>query len=290
MERRVSKLNQIPNVINNLINQALFDLENYLASDVIAINSSIVKEMLPMIRDSIEMMKKNSQRNKLSIILTTNGGSAEVAERLVYIFRKHYNEVDFFVPDYAYSAGTILCMSGDNIFMDYYSVLGPIDPQVMNKDGVFVPALGYLDKIKELLDMAKAGTISEAEFLILKDFDLAELKAYEQAKNLTVDLLKEWLVKYKFKNWNITEGSNKQVTKEMKDERAEEIAKELGDHNKWLSHGRALNIEKLTGIGLKIEDFGLDQNLSYRIKNFHNLMIENMQASGINSQIRIRGI
>ena len=290
MEMRVSKLNQIPNVINNLINQALFDLENYLVSDVIAINGSIVKEMLPMIRDSIEMMKINSQRNKLSIILTTNGGSAEVAERLVYIFRKHYNEVDFFVPDYAYSAGTILCMSGDNIFMDYYSVLGPIDPQVMNKDGVFVPALGYLDKIKELIDMAKAGTISEAEFLILKDFDLAELKAYEQAKNLTVDLLKEWLVKYKFKNWNRTEGNNKQVTKEMKDKRAEEIAKELGDHNKWLSHGRALNIEKLTGIGLKIEDFGIDQNLSYRIKNFHNLMIENMQASGINSQIRIRGI
>lgn len=284
------KMNQIPSVINHLINKVLDDLEKKLASDVVAINGPIVKEMLPMIRDGIEMMKKNSQRNKLSIILTTNGGSAEVAERLVYIFRKHYDEVDFFVPDYAYSAGTILCMSGDNIFMDYYSVLGPIDPQVMNKDEVFVPALGYLDKIKELVDMAKAGTISEAEFLILKDFDLAELKAYEQAQNLTVDLLKEWLVKYKFKNWNRTEGNNTQVTKEMKTERAEEIAKELGDYNKWLSHGRALNIEKLTSIGLKIEDFGLDQELSDQVKYFHNLMIENMQASGLSSQIIIKEV
>lgn len=283
-------MNQIPSVINHLINKVLDDLEKKLASDVVAINGPIVKEMLPMIRDGIEMMKKNSQRNKLSIILTTNGGSAEVAERLVYIFRKHYDEVDFFVPDYAYSAGTILCMSGDNIFMDYYSVLGPIDPQVMNKDEVFVPALGYLDKIKELVDMAKAGTISEAEFLILKDFDLAELKAYEQAQNLTVDLLKEWLVKYKFKNWNRTEGNNTQVTKEMKTERAEEIAKELGDYNKWLSHGRALNIEKLTSIGLKIEDFGLDQELSDQVKYFHNLMIENMQASGLSSQIIIKEV
>ena len=283
-------MNQIPSVINHLINNVLNDLEKKLESDVVAINGPIVKEMLPIIRDGIEMMKKNSQRNKLSIILTTNGGSAEVAERLVYIFRKHYNEVDFFVPDYAYSAGTILCMSGDNIFMDYYSVLGPIDPQVMNKDEVFVPALGYLDKIKELVDMAKAGTISEAEFLILKDFDLAELKAYEQAQNLTVDLLKEWLVKYKFKNWNRTEGNNTQVTKEMKTERAEEIAKELGDYNKWLSHGRALNIEKLTSIGLKIEDFGLDQELSDQVKYFHNLMIENMQASGLSSQIIIKEV
>ena len=46
------------------------------------------------------------------------------------------------------SAGTILCMSGDKIFMDYASILGPIDPQVPTPDtGDYVPALGYLDKV-----------------------------------------------------------------------------------------------------------------------------------------------
>ena len=83
------------------------------------------------------------------------------------------------MPDCAYSAGTIFCMSGDEIMMDYFSVLGPIDPQVQNKEGRFVPALGYLDKVSSLLEKAKNGTLTNVEFLILKDFDLAELRAYE---------------------------------------------------------------------------------------------------------------
>ena len=83
------------------------------------------------------------------IILTTTGGSAIAVERYVNIIRYHYKEVHFIVPDYAYSAGTIFCMSGDSIFMDYFSVLGPIDPQVQNKEGKWVAALGYLDKVNE---------------------------------------------------------------------------------------------------------------------------------------------
>ena len=35
-----------------------------------------------------------------------------------------------------------------------YSSLGPIDPQVQNRDGKLVAVLGYLDKINELLEKA----------------------------------------------------------------------------------------------------------------------------------------
>lgn len=277
-------MNQIPNTINCLIKKLLDDLEKKLSSDIMAINGPINDELLHFSRDFIEDLKRKSDRDKLSIILTTNGGSAEVAERLVYVFRKHYDIVDFYVPDYAYSAGTILCMSGNDIFMDYYSVLGPIDPQVVNKERVFVPALGYLDKVNDLIELARSGNISQAEFLILKDFDLAELKGYEQARDLTIDLLKEWLVKYKFKNWNMTE-SGKQVKDDDKERRAKEIAQELGNYNKWLSHGRALNIAKLEEIGLKIKDFGKDEELSQLLRRFHNIMIENMNAMGLEAQI-----
>ena len=104
-------------------------------------------------------------------------------------------------------------MSGDNIYMDYYSVLGPIDPQMQNKEGKWVPALGYLDKINELIQKAQNNTLTQAEFIILKDFDLAELRAYEQAKELTIDLLKSWLVRYKFKTWKTHKKSGIKVTK-----------------------------------------------------------------------------
>lgn len=77
-------------------------------------------------------------------------------------------------------------MSGDNVLMDYFSVLSPIDPQVQNKDGKWVAALGYLDKVNELIEKARSkdvdNQLTQAEFLILKDIDLAELRGYEQAK------------------------------------------------------------------------------------------------------------
>ena len=53
-------------------------------------------------------------------------------------------------------------MSGDEIWMDYFSVLGPIDPQVKNKEGKFVPALGYLDKVNSLIDKARNGSLTIA--------------------------------------------------------------------------------------------------------------------------------
>jgi hypothetical protein len=89
--------------------------------------------------------------------------------------------------------------------MDYYSILGPIDPQIKNRQGVFVPALGYLDKYNELVQKSAAGGLTPAEltFLVQK-FDPAELHRFEQARDHSVDLLKKWLVQYKFKNWTKT--------------------------------------------------------------------------------------
>lgn len=190
--------------------------------------------------------------------------------------RKHYDEVNFIVPDYAYSAGTIFCMSGDSIHMDYFSVLGPIDPQVQNKEGRWVAALGYLDKINELIVKAQDNTLTQAEFIILKDFDLAELRGYEQAKDLTIALLEKWLVKYKFKNWNSHRTnpglSGQEVTEEQKIQRAKEIASHLSDNNKWKSHGRPIDIEALKELRLEIEDYSNNPTRRTLIRDYYELV------------------
>lgn len=83
----------------------------------------------------------------------------------------------------------MLAMSGDAIYMDYYSRLGPIDPQVENQRGRQVPALGYLEKYNELIAKAQnPGAITLAEIQILLNFDQAELHQYEQAQELSVAL------------------------------------------------------------------------------------------------------
>ena len=238
--------NPIDKAIKDMLNEALAELENVLNSDVLCYFGPIANGNENMMLQIVEELAQDpNKKEQLAILLTTNGGSAMAVERYVNIIRKHYNKVIFIVPDYAYSAGTIFCMSGDEIWMDYFSVLGPIDPQVPNKEGRYVPALGYLDKVNELIAKAQAGKLTQAEFLILKDFDLAELRQYEQAKELTISLLKNWLVKYKFKNWSTHSSTGQPVTPNDKKKRAEEIAGKLGDNKLWKSHGRPINIEAL---------------------------------------------
>mgnify|MGYP003299223849 CR=1 FL=1 len=262
---------QLENNLKLLLNSKLASLEQYLNADVLVYNGPIGNLNDNFFLKLVEELASAPNHHKiLYVMLTTTGGSATTVERYANIIRYHYSEVHFIVPDYAYSAGTIFCMSGDEIWMDYFSVLGPIDPQVPNKDGKFVPALGYLDKINELIKKAQENKLTQAEFLILKDFDLAELRGYEQAKELTISLLKKWLVNYKFKNWN-THSDRRAVTPEEKEQRAEEIANKLGDNNVWKTHGRPIDIETLKSLKLQITDYS-DKPEREAIRNYYKIL------------------
>lgn len=275
----------VDETIKNLLNEKLLLLEDHFNCDFISFYGPILDGHESIFLKVIEELANDPQKkDNLCFMLTTPGGSATAVERQVNIIRYHYKEINFIVPDYAYSAGTILCMSGDNIHMDYYSVLGPIDPQVQNKEGKLVPALGYLDKVKELVEKSKRNDLTKAEFLILKDLDLAELRAYEQAKELTIDLLKKWLVKYKFKNWNEHQSDptlkGQSVTEEQKQKRAETIADKLSDNNVWKSHGRAINIETLEkDIKLLIEDYSKIEKRKELIRSYYYLISDYIKKS-----------
>lgn len=280
--------------IKSLLTEKLVELETHLDADILVYYGAIVNGNENLLLQLVEELATDPDRKaKMYILLTTGGGSASAVERYVNIIRHHYDEVNFIVPDYAYSAGTIFCMSGDNILMDYFSVLGPIDPQVQNKEGRFVAALGYLDKVNELLAKAQANTLTNAEFLILKDFDLAELRGYEQAKELTIALLKKWLVKYKFKNWATHNTSQEllgtEVTEEQKDARAQKIADDLSNNTRWNSHGRPINIETLQNdLKLLIEDYSHDETLRTKIRSYYTLLSDFVLTRGFQIFVHTR--
>ena len=271
----------IEDSLKQLLNSKLGALEGYLNADVLVYFGDLGPLPPNMFTKLIEELKNDKvKHDKLYVILTTRGGSAETVERYVNILRYHYAEINFIVPDYAYSAGTIFCMSGDSIFMDYSSVLGPIDPQVLNKDKKFVAALGYLDKVNEFIAKAAAGNLTNAELIWLKEIDLGELRSFEQARDLTIDLLKKWLVIYKFKTWN-KHHDNTVVTKEEKEQRAEDIARDLSDNNKWKSHAKGITISELAALRLRIEDFSKDTNLRPLIREYYNAMDEYVRMRNI---------
>ena len=253
------------------IKNAFSAFEKLVVADVLVYRGEFSAGIDKPIKGLIEDLSQDNPHEKIVILLTTNGGALEPVIRIVNTIRHFYQKVDFFVPDYAYSAGTIFCCSGDRIFMDYNSVLGPIDPQVQTKDNKWVAALGYLDKIKELIDKSKNGTLTQAEFLILKDFDLAELRHYEQERDLTIDLLEKWLPKYKFASWTVHKNGNI-VTPEEKIKRANEIATALSNNNIWKSHGRPINREELRELGLKIDACEDTPEIYQAMKKYHELM------------------
>ena len=278
----------IDDTLKQLLQTKLIALEQFLDADVLVYYGNLAPVSANLFAKLIEDLKADAtKRDKLYIILTTLGGSAEIVERYVNILRYHYKEVNFIVPDYAYSAGTIFCMSGDSILMDYISVLGPIDPQVPNKDNKYVAALGYLDKINEFIAKAANNTLTKAELIWLKDLDLGEIRSFEQARDLTTDLLQKWLVKHKFKNWT-HHSNNTCVTEEEKRQRAIEIAQELSDNNKWKSHGKGISIAELSDLKLKIEDYSKEDDLRALIRDYYNTMDEYVRMKSISLFIQNR--
>jgi hypothetical protein len=170
--------------------------------------------------------------------------------------------------------------------------LGPIDPQVWNgKD--WVPALGYLAKYEELIEKSKNGSITKGEILLLLTQDLAMLNSFQQARELTTVLIKDWLAKYKFQNW-ITHQSNpdklgQTVTYVEKQIRAEEIATSLSDHRDWKSHSRYLDLQCLRSVlRLEIDEFSEDHDLGMAIIDYNEFIRQYIQNNNFNNFIHSR--
>ena len=137
-------LNQVTRNIfdNNLENiESCLEQEAGLKTDVLTIVAPIFSGLEHFVKDAIDSIQ--DKRENLSVILDTGGGVVEVVERMVTIIRRHYKHITFIVQDRAMSAGTIFVMSGDRILMSYFSVLGPIDPQ-LEKDGKMIERFKFI--------------------------------------------------------------------------------------------------------------------------------------------------
>jgi hypothetical protein len=259
-------------IIEEQLRRRAESLEEASDSDVLFYIGPMYPIAGEMIKDSIEALPE--KRDSVLVLLETAGGLSYVAERVAVVLRHHYKRVSFVVPGAAMSAGTILVMSGDSIYMDYASMLGPIDPQIQTSNGNWVPALGYLEQYERLVEKANEGTLTSAELsYMIENFNPAELYQYEQERELSIALLEEWLAKYKFKNWRRTEGRGAKVTAQMRKDRAADIARKLNETNHWHSHSRGIPMEVLRrDLKLLVDDFREDSRLGSVVPGYHHLL------------------
>ena len=273
-------------VIFSTVEEAEERVESALECDILYHYGELRTGDVHYFRDTVELLSaRQGKRDTLGLCLTTPDGQAEAVEKMVEIIRHHYEYFYTIVPRAAMSAGTILSMAADKIFMDYASSLGPIDPQVPDRENKFlVPALGYLDKVDEMLMKSREGTITPAEFQMLQNQDLAMLAFYEQSKNLSKSLLKRWLTDYKFKDWDTHRTTNPgtPVTYEEKQARAEEVAAKLSNNQLWHSHGRMIGMQKLRDeLRLEIEDYGLVPEQRDAIRRYCDTLTGYLERQGL---------
>ena len=81
----------------------------------------------------IERIHDINQKNKnrsLSIILYTTGGLIFSSDMIVEILLSYSTKVNIYIPGFAYSAGSMIALCADKLYMNKFSVMGPVDPQM----------------------------------------------------------------------------------------------------------------------------------------------------------------
>lgn len=223
------------------------------------------------------LSNKKDLHKKVDVYLETPGGSGETAEEIVRFLHNNFETVSFVVSGEAKSAGTIIVLSGDEILMTETGSLGPIDAQVKIGRSI-ISAYDYIEWVNEKRSEAeKKGELNPFDATMVAQITPGELSGVLHALKYAEDLVVEWLVKYKFKQWHVTETRQLPVTEEMKKRRALEIAGELTNHSKWRLHGRSIKRSDLEDIGLmikKVEDNPKLSELVYRIQTVCRLLFD----------------
>ena len=171
--------------------------------------------------------------DEVDVFIMSNGGSAEATERIVQRLRERFKEIRFIVPSNAYSAATLMCFSGDKIFMLPEGTLGPIDPQLNG-----IPARAILRSFETLEErLAKEGAKALTAYVpLLQKYDLHLLEQCRSAQQLSEELARTWLSDY-----SMNQCDEKQI---------ESVVDYFGNWDLHKSHGRSINATACQKIGL----------------------------------------
>jgi len=99
----------------------------------------------------LQQFRKTPIDQPIDLILHTPGGYALAAQMMAMAIKFHQGKVTVMVPFYAMSGGSLMSLAADEIRMEKYSVLGPVDPQIPTPDGMLpASALATLIKTKPI--------------------------------------------------------------------------------------------------------------------------------------------
>lgn len=130
----------------------------------------------------IGAIKDTPKDRPIDLILHTPGGLVLAAMQIARAVEAHPAKVTVFVPVYAMSGGTLIALAADEIVLGEFSVLGPIDPQIVGLPAASIVRARDSKPIEHVFDLT----------LVLAD---VSEKALAQVKRGAVELLTSHLDK-----------------------------------------------------------------------------------------------
>jgi ClpP class serine protease len=125
----------------------------------------------------------------IDLVLHTPGGLVLAAVQIARALRQHPAKVTAFVPHYAMSGGTLLCLAANEIVMSPHAVLGPVDPQLGQMPAASLIKVVEQKPIAEIDDqtlvMADVGRKAIAQVRSVAHELLAGRLSSEQADSLS---------------------------------------------------------------------------------------------------------
>ncbi|MBL7811844.1 MAG: hypothetical protein JNL57_06435 [Bacteroidetes bacterium] len=179
----------------------------------------------------------DSKCKEIDVLLFSPGGRPDATERIVDLLRTRFEQVHFLVPHSAYSAATMLALSGNSITLHPSAVLGPIDPQING-----IPAMSIkrgFQKITEIIQ-DKGPSILPAYIPLIEKYSIELLELCQDSEDLSKLLVADWIAKYMFKHGN------------PKDKQVDEIVRFVSNYEEHLMHTRPLTFSKLKDFGMPL--------------------------------------
>jgi ClpP class serine protease len=114
----------------------------------------------------IAAIKDTPEDMPIDFVIHTPGGLVLAAMQIARALEAHKAKVTVYVPVYAMSGGTLLALAANEIVLGEFSVLGPIDPQIVGLPAASIvkardskPVEGVFDLTLVLADVAEKALV-----------------------------------------------------------------------------------------------------------------------------------
>ncbi|MHC0053716.1 SDH family Clp fold serine proteinase [Actibacterium sp. D379-3] len=117
----------------------------------------------------IAAIKETPADMPIDLVLHTPGGLVIAAQQIARALEAHPAKVTVLVPIYAMSGGTLIALAADEIVLGEFSMLGPIDPQILGLPGASIVRARDAKPVEHVSDLTMVlADVSEKAIAQLK--------------------------------------------------------------------------------------------------------------------------